>query len=86
MPNKGILQQNNGMLQQNNGMLQQNKGILQQNNHTCIFSPDHGLLESATKMVVHAILVVWQKNWCYKLGMSFLFPTPPSELATFLIA
>ena len=63
-----------------------NKGIVQQNNHTCIFSPDHGLLKSARKMVVHAIFVVWQKNRCYKLGMSFLFPTPPSELATFLIA
>ena len=38
--------------------------MLQPNNHVCIFSPAHRSLESARKLVVRAILSVWQQFWC----------------------
>ena len=39
------------------------QGISQQDNHICTFSPAHGLLESAIKLEVRAILGAWRIVW-----------------------
>jgi len=59
------------------------QGILQQNKHVFKFSLARGLWESATNLVVLAILIMWYQ-FAKKSEYCFVF-TLPLELATFVL-